>query len=247
MLYAIGDIHGQLSALEDALALIETEAGPDARVIFLGDYVDRGPDACGVIELISSGIAEGRNWLALLGNHDRMFWRFVSDGQQFDENILSGKGWLHPHLGGRTTLASYGVAIEGDSHEEIVAYCRTARDLVPQAHLDFIDGLPRLHQEEGKIFVHAGIRPGTPLAEQTEEDLIWIRAGFLDYPGRFEALVVHGHTALEHAWHFGNRVDLDGGAGYGRPLWPARIEGERVWMLTPEGDEELVPQPQEQE
>lgn len=243
MLFALGDIHGQKAMLDGALARIEAEAGPEARIIFLGDYVDRGPDSAGVLATLSEGMAEGRNWLALLGNHDRMFWRFVTDGRQFDANILSGKGWLHPALGGRTTLASYGVEIAGDSHEEIIAYCRAAREVVPQAHLDFIEGLPTWHQEAEMLFVHAGIRPGVPMEEQEEEDLIWIRAGFLDYQGDFGRLVVHGHTALEYPWHFGNRVDLDGGAGYGRPLCPAMFDAGRIWLLTEDGREELLPPP----
>ena len=77
-IYAIGDIHGQLEMLEEALARIEADGGPEARVVFLGDYVDRGPESRGVIELLSQGLAAGRNWTCLLGNHDRMFSMFMA-------------------------------------------------------------------------------------------------------------------------------------------------------------------------
>ena len=258
MIYAIGDIHGQKTMLDRALALVAADGGEDARIVFLGDYTDRGPDSRAVIATLREGCAQGRNWVCLKGNHDRMFHRYVTAGHAHDTRIASGLGWLNPRLGGDTTLGSYGLSAQmtfaphtrGTPEQILGAQVGTdrvtpaqlldmARDLVPHDDLAFIDGLPLHHTEDGLLFVHAGIRPGVPLAAQAEDDLLWIREGFLDDPTDHGALVVHGHTALETPVHFGNRVDLDGGAGYGRPLVPAVFDGTSCWLLTESGRERL--------
>jgi len=237
MIYAIGDIHGQIEALRAALALIRADGGDDAPIVFLGDYPDRGPDTRRVIDLLIDGIERGRPWVVLRGNHDRMFSRFVRSGNQHDGRILSGKGWLHADLGGPATLASYGV----DAHAPDVL--ARARASVPETHLDFIESRPLWHRHENLLFVHAGLRPGVAPADQEEDDLIWIRDGWLDDPRDHGALVVHGHTALHAPRHHGNRLNLDGGAGYGRPLVPALIEGSKVWLLSETGRHRLRPTP----
>lgn len=237
--YAIGDVHGQAELLDRALGLIEADGGPDARVVFLGDYVDRGPDSRGVLDRLARGLDEGRNWVALLGNHDRMFHRFVTEAVIDDANISSGRSWLNRALGGTATLASYGVA--ANESRPLAPIREAAHRAVPQRHVDLIAGLPLWHVEGELLFVHAGIRPGVPLERQAEDDLIWIRDGFLDDPRDHGRLVVHGHTALAAPAHFGNRVDLDGGAGYGRPLLPARFDGRDCQILTPGGPISLPP------
>jgi serine/threonine protein phosphatase 1 len=238
-IYAIGDIHGQIDFLEAALDLIAADGGAEAETVFLGDLVDRGPDSRGVIERLMQAQAGGRNWHVLKGNHDRMFHRFVTEAVEHDDRILSGLGWLNPRLGGPETLASYGV--DAGACGSVEGLSEAAQAAVPQAHVDYLEALP-LHAERGDLlFVHAGIAPGVPLAEQDEDDLIWIREPFLKYSGRHPWLVVHGHTALEMPFHFGNRVDLDGGAGYGRPIYPAVFEGTDCWLLTEGGRIPLVP------
>lgn len=229
-LYAIGDVHGQFEMLGDALEWIEADGGADARVVFLGDLVDRGPDAFRVLELLTRGQAEGRDWIVLLGNHDRMFRRFLESGDIHDARILSGKSWLHPRLGGRTTLASYGVDVTDD--RPLRQMLNDARASVPQHHLDLLDNLPLWHREPGLLFVHAGIMPGIPLEAQDPDDLVWMREPFLSHPAPFEALIVHGHTALDAPVHYGNRINLDGGAGYGRPLGVAVFENDDVFLLN---------------
>lgn len=259
-IYAIGDIHGQKDMLDQALALIADDGGPDAQVVFLGDYTDRGPDSRGVIETLIAGRDAGRNWVFIRGNHDRLFTRFVRHGIAHDGLVKSGVHWVNPRLGGVTTLASYGVTGVphfapqrfGDREELLhfeadrgwideTALHRAALAAVPAAHLDFLDGLPLYHKTDDLLFVHAGLRPGIALADQAEDDLIWIRDGFLDSDHDFGPLVVHGHTALDAPQHFGNRVDLDGGAGYGRPLMPAVFEGRDCWLLTDGGRVPLHP------
>lgn len=239
MIYAVGDIHGQRAMLEDALALIEVDGGQGARVVFLGDFVDRGPDSAGVIETLAQGQAEGRDWVCLLGNHDRMFKWFMEEPAQHDPHMLVGYHWFHENIGGLETMASYGVEVPGRTRlKEIHAAARAA---VPPAHVEFLNRLKLCHEEAGKLFVHAGIRPRVPLAEQTEDDLIWIRGEFHDDPGPHPWLVVHGHTPVDRAKHYGNRVNLDTGAGYGRPITVAVFEGTECSVLTTRGRRLLRP------
>jgi serine/threonine protein phosphatase 1 len=229
-IYAIPDIHGQDALLEDALDRIARDGGKDARIIFLGDLVDRGPNSQAVIDRLMMGQAQGRPWTVLRGNHDQMFVDFLDSGVIQSPHIRSGLSWLHHRLGGAATLASYGLDVSED-----VTEWEAARRAVPQAHRDWLTALP-LWKEAGELlFVHAGIRPGLSLRAQDPADLMWIRDGFLDHEAPHPWLVVHGHTALEMPTHFGNRIDLDGGAAYGRPLWPAVFEGRDAWLLTETG------------
>lgn len=238
-IYAIGDIHGQLEELHHVLELIEKDGGRQAKVVFVGDYVDRGLNSKAVVQTLIDGQTQGRNWTCLKGNHDRYLTRFVDDMVVQDPNTQTGLFWLHPRLGGDKTLLSYGVIAEDGwplppIHAE-------ARQAVPEAHLDFLRNLPLIHETDELIFVHAGLRPGVPLAQQKEDDLVWIRDVFLTHKGSFGKLVVHGHTALEHPQHAGNRVNLDGGAGYFRPLHAAVFEGHDCWLLSDAGRVPLIP------
>ncbi|ABV95052.1 metallophosphoesterase [Dinoroseobacter shibae DFL 12 = DSM 16493] len=241
-LYILGDIHGQLDQLRRAHRLIAEDkarvADPEAPVVHLGDLVDRGPDSRGVLDHLIAGRAAGAPWIVLKGNHDRMFARFARNGLAHDTNVKSGKSWLHPLLGGTATLASYGIAAEdGDFAPAAEAAART----VPEAHLNFLESLPLWFEAPGLLCVHAGIRPGRALTAQDTEDLLWIREPFLSDVRSHGRLVVHGHTALDAPTHFGNRVDLDGGAGYGRPLVPAVFEGPHAAILTETGRRPLTP------
>lgn len=255
MLYCIGDIHGFTDQLDRALSLIDADGGRDAPVIFLGDYVDRGPNGKETIQALMDGQAAGRDWTCLIGNHDLMFWRFVTSGITDDDHIKSNKGWLHHRLGGNTTLASYidtdtlrtatGIddfATDGydpapqDVKDRLWAAARAA---VPQAHLDWIAEQPRLIETHDHVFVHAGLRVGVPLAEQTENDLTWIRDGWIDNNDAHDKMVVHGHTALDFPQHHGNRINLDGGTGYGRTLVPAVLD-DGLWYTLDETGRTLL-------
>lgn len=240
-IYAIGDIHGQLDMLRDALRKIEADGGPEARIVFLGDYVDRGPDSRGVLDLLIEGKRAGRNWIMLLGNHDRMFSYFMRDYPVHDAHLLVGYHWFHDRLGGVETMASYGITVrDTDRLHEVHA---RAHEAVPLEHVGFLQELTTHHQEDELLFVHAGIRPGIALGHQSEEDFLWIRQEFLNDPRQHPWLVVHGHTPAKRAEHFGNRVNLDAGAGYGRPLATAVFEGRTCWQLTERGRVPLEPNP----
>ena len=243
-IYAIGDIHGQLALLQEAhrrIARDQLDYGPGP-IIHLGDYVDRGPDSRGVVDLLMRGMDDGRDWTVLLGNHDRMFTGFLRDPTWQDPGLRSDLSWLHWKLGGGATLASYGVKNAADRpigkvHADAVAF-------VPAEHRAFLERLPDRHQAGDAIFVHAGLRPGVALADQVQTDLVWIRQGFLDLRTDYGALVVHGHTAVDAPTHYGNRVNLDSGAGYGGPLSTAVILGREAHVLTAQGRRKLPVTPE---
>ena len=235
-IYAIGDIHGQLDMLKAAherIAADKARVGdPDAKIVHLGDYTDRGPDSCGVLQYLIDGAAAGAPWIMLRGNHDRMFCRFVSHGIAHDRQIKSGKSWLNPSLGGVETLASYGVKANDENHE--TAHLAALKH-VPSEHVRFLSDLPLTYKWGDYLFVHAGVRPGVKLKKQVEEDLIWIRNGWLDYSGKLPWCVVHGHTVVDRPTHFGNRIAIDTGAGYGRPLTVLVIEDGQPEIVTATG------------
>lgn len=238
--YAVGDIHGQLEKLEEVLSWIDADGGKDAQIVFLGDLVDRGPDSQGVIDRLIAGQAAGRDWIVLLGNHDRMFRMFLESPPRHDPHLLIDYTWLHPALGGIETLASYGVEAHGRRRLEDVH--REAIIAVPEAHQAFLHRLHTKHVVCDLFFAHAGIRPGVPLAEQTEDDLVWIRKEFHVHTDLHPALIVHGHTPVEAPTHYGNRVNLDSGAGYGKALTAAVFEDAQVWTLGTNGRTILAPE-----
>tara|TARA_R110002049_G_scaffold44333_6_gene130206 strand:+ start:63744 stop:64472 length:729 start_codon:yes stop_codon:yes gene_type:complete len=238
-IYAIGDIHGQAAELSRVLDLIESDGGPDARIVFLGDYTDRGPDSCAVLNTLANGQLQGRNWSFLMGNHDRMFNWFLEDSPRHDAHLPVALYWLHERLGGDTTLRSYGLKVTdkrrlSDIHAE-------ARSAIPSSHVTFMRGLKLHHEVEHLFFAHAGIRPGVALADQSEHDLLWIRDEFHAVTAPHPKLIVHGHTPVKSASHHGNRINLDTGAGYGKPLTAAVFEATDCWVLTAQGRNRLRP------
>lgn len=235
--YAIGDIHGQYDLMMRAFDRIETdrarEGAPDSPVVVLGDLVDRGPNSAGVIAHLFERQQTDDTLIVLKGNHDRMFSIFLDDPFGRDPRLRAEYTWMHPRLGGPETLASYG--IREPANRPTAQVHAEALAAVPPAHRHWLADLPLFHRRDEAIFVHAGIRPGVPLTAQTEDDLLWIRAPFLEDPRDHGALVVHGHTALDAPSHYGNRLNLDSSAGYGGPLSAAVIEGRQAWLLTDRG------------
>lgn len=233
--YAIGDIHGHLDLLRRAHDLIAVDqakygAGP---VVHIGDLIDRGPDSAGVVEYLAKGIASGHDWVVLKGNHDRLLSRFLDNPRWHDPGLRPDMAYLHPKIGGAFTLASYGVQRAADRplmpvHAEAVA-------AVPLAHREFLASRPVMFRWGEVVFVHAGVRPGIPLENQTEQDLVWIRGEFLTDKCDYGMLITHGHTAIDRATHYGNRLNLDSGAAYGGPLSAVVIEGRKAWLLTDRG------------
>jgi serine/threonine protein phosphatase 1 len=207
--YAVGDIHGSLvplRLLRDAIRE-HAEAHPIERkcLIYLGDYIDRGYDSRAVIELLVSDPLPGFEQVFLKGNHEDGMLRFLADGS----NTLF---WVA--YGGIATMVSYGVKPPDPATDESEV-TRARKELakkLPPAHLEFLAKLEPYRVEGDYLFVHAGIRPGVPLDEQREEDLLWIREEFLRSTQEFGKCVVHGHSITRQADFQANRIGIDTGA-----------------------------------
>ena len=192
LIYAIGDVHGCLAALLALEEKIRADAAahPDLPplIVYLGDYVDRGPASGAVIEhLARERHADGIERIALCGNHDDTFLKFIADPQQHLR-------WLD--YGGDATLRSYGVDLAAylyrDNGMQMLADALRAH--VPPHHLAFLQNLPIALLSGRRLFVHAGIRPGVPLPQQRDHDMIWIREPFLSEGPGLPITVIHGHT-----------------------------------------------------
>jgi serine/threonine protein phosphatase 1 len=240
-LYAIGDIHGDM----DQLAMIHARITDDLaanpagkhQIIHIGDLVDRRFDSKAVIEFLINGIAAGEPWIVLKGNHDRMMTLFIDHKAQ-DPILRTDLTWLNPRLGGLTTLESYGIT--GLTHEQEDEVLAEAIAKVPASHRDFLRDLPTHFDTPRAFFTHAGINPDVPLADQTEDDLIWIRAPFHDHAGPFEKLIVHGHTPVDVVTHYSNnRLNIDTGAAYGKVLSAVVLDDTGIWQLDANGRREI--------
>lgn len=213
MIYAIGDVHGHFDKLKVLISKIEEDAAqyPDEthKLIFLGDFVDRGPNSKRVIEHIMSGFY-GFETIVLTGNHEQFMLGFLeapSTGTAYD--------WFLN--GGIETMESYGQKVSFDrkfTDRQLADLC----DAVPGEHIRWLASLQFKHQEDGFLFVHAGIRPGVAIENQRREDLIGIRDQFLRSKTDHGPLVVHGHTPSKKPDIRPNRIGIDTGAGYGGPI-----------------------------
>ncbi len=225
-IYAIGDIHGMHDQLLRLMDLIEQdirERPPQGPVteIFLGDYVDRGPDSFGVIETLLSP-RDGRRRVCLRGNHEDAMLGALSD---------SGAVVRWMSFGGDATCRSYGLDDPNLFHNP-PALQPMLQAALPETHREFLNGLALYERIGGYLFVHAGVRPGIALAEQEPHDLIWIRDEFLTYDGPLPFHVVHGHTPARQPERRGYRTNVDTAAVYGGALTAAVIEGSTIDFLS---------------
>lgn len=213
--YAIGDIHGALHKLQNLLARCEGHAaGRARRYVFLGDFIDRGPDSAGVVRVLREMATKPPDGVAgvvtIMGNHEAMLLA-TFDG------AIEPANWIGQ--GGAMTLRSYGVA--------------QARELPPD-DVDWLRALPLLHDDGRRLFVHAGIDPRRPLEAQDEEDLLWIREPFLAARCDYGRLIIHGHTPLASGLPDlrTNRLNLDTGAVFGGPLTAAVFRDDATPPVT---------------
>jgi serine/threonine protein phosphatase 1 len=207
-IYAIGDVHGRFDLLQSMAAMIkqDLDRSPIDRSIeiMLGDYVDRGPDSCAVIEYLSSAPSVCDRRICLKGNHDEIFLSFLED-----PSVLVD--WRD--LGGLETLFSYGVSPPLSRDPALAADCQQRLlEAMPEAHIAFLRGLPVKAEFGSYFFVHAGIRPDRPLDRQDDDDLIWIRDPFLTSRRDHGCIVVHGHSPNDDYEILPNRINVDTGA-----------------------------------
>ena len=227
--YAVGDIHGARALLEEIQALIAADLArrrpARAVVVYLGDYVDRGPDSRGVIDRLIDAPVAGAEPVHLRGNHEALLLDFL-------DAPATGRLWLAN--GGMATLRGYGVAPPAAGDAAALAAARDAlRRAIPPRHRAFLEALPARHVEGGYCFVHAGIRPGRAIADQAESDLLWIRGDFLDSRADHGLRVVHGHTIVRRPEIRANRIGIDTGAVLTGTLTCAVLEGTGLrWLHT---------------
>jgi serine/threonine protein phosphatase 1 len=226
-LYVIGDIHGCTDLLDRIIELIhrdiERRPAAESVTVTLGDYVDRGPDSRGVIERLA------RNpfptpYVALKGNHEDFLLKFLRDP-------LTGPLWQLN--GGLETLQSYGVPVSDlILHWGYEKAAHALRDAMPQAHWTFLSSL-KLSIRLGRYFLcHAGVRPGVPLDQQTDDDLMWIREEFLRSTLDFGQVIVHGHTPVKAPENLPNRINIDTAAVLTGRLTCVVLDGEERRFLS---------------
>ncbi|WP_157019511.1 metallophosphoesterase family protein [Mesorhizobium xinjiangense] len=226
--YAVGDVHGCLDELLALERLIGTDAEqlpPCPRlIVMLGDYVDRGPASAQVLDHLTEPPPLGFERVCLAGNHDLMMLDFL-------EGRCELSAWLA--MGGEATLASYGIDVSGLGRARFRRQVEDAvRQSIPAAHLAFLRGLPVLLESPKFLFVHAGIRPGLPLAGQSDNDLVTIRSAFFDHAALLERYVVHGHTPVARPTLEGRRLNLDTAAFSTGRLTCARLWNKKARFIT---------------
>ncbi len=227
-IYAIGDIHGCYDLLKSLLDQIVANDLflpfiKNKHLIFLGDYIDRGPSSGKVIDLLMHKLPDSYETCFLKGNHEAMMLDALEDqdGARF---------WLKN--GGRETIASYGI-------KEALEDCDMANDelidrfseQLPQEHIRFLHHLDLSHENGDYFFAHAGIHPDRPLENQQECDLLWIRDRFLFSDVDFGKVVVHGHTPAKDVDIADNQIGIDTAAVYGGKLTALMLEGEQREFL----------------
>jgi len=233
--YAVGDIHGRLDlfdALLDAIAANDGVSEPaSTTIVLLGDLVDRGDSSAGVIARARQ-LQERCDTRILAGNHEEMFLRSFDDIEMFRHFIRHG---------GQETVLSYGVDEEAFREATLEQAQNLMRGVVPQADIDFMQTFEDMVVIGDYVFVHAGIEPRVPLAEQKRQDLRWIREPFLSHSQPHELVVVHGHTICEAPEDCGNRIGIDTGAYMSGRLTALRLEGEsRMFIAAVEGEDGAI-------
>lgn len=235
-IYAIGDIHGRADLLSQLHEMIADDAAKRGwarnQLIYLGDYIDRGPSSREVMELAMGDDPPGFSKLHLRGNHEAMLLEFLAEPGR-------GAGWLN--IGGDAVLREYGIAAPSEFSQagQLERAAALLAEALKPREKAFLQGLQASHRSGGYFFAHAGVRPGVPLDSQLEQDLVWIRGAFLNYNNDFGAVVVHGHTICNAIEIKPNRIGIDTGAHATGKLTCLALEANKRWFLQT-GHEQLT-------
>jgi serine/threonine protein phosphatase 1 len=208
-IFAIGDIHGYLNKLEALMRKIHPDPDRD-ELVFLGDYVDRGPNSKEVVEMVLEIKKSFPRTTCLMGNHEFTLLDYLTYRKD---------PWTFFLNGGIETIHSYDLT--GDDIES----------KIPAEHIAFFNSLRPYYETEHYIFVHAGLKEGVPLHEQTLDDLVWIRREFIESKEDFGKLVIFGHTPFPKPLVHPNKIGIDTGAGYGGTLTCLELP-DRVFYST---------------
>jgi serine/threonine protein phosphatase 1 len=230
-IFAIGDIHGCLDAFNDLLAKIEDDLEKNPvdqwQIITLGDYLDRGPSSRQVVDRLIE-LTSTHGLIALKGNHDVWLGDFI----EMPELFRTWEPW-----GAAATLLSYGVdAAKAPTPGPCAALAEEFAQVVPPKHIAFLNSRPAFHLCGDYLFVHAGLRPGIALPDQSEADLIGIRQEFLRHESPFEKFVIHGHTPVMAPDICSNRINIDTGAYATHRLTCLVLEGASRRFLASSPD-----------
>jgi calcineurin-like phosphoesterase family protein len=225
--YVVGDIHGRLDLLEDLLAKIHAELqhrpAEKTLLVFVGDLIDRGPASAHVVERLRTYKRPGIRTVFLLGNHEEVLLRILAG----DTDLITQWLWF----GGSECLQSYGVEPGRFAHLTDERALTTVRDVIPREHVKFLESFVDSCRFGDYLFVHAGIRPGVELEQQSQNDLRWIREPFLLDQRDHGFVVVHGHTISEEPELLSNRIGIDTGAYRTGVLTALGIEGTERWLI----------------
>jgi serine/threonine protein phosphatase 1 len=222
-IYAVGDVHGRADLLKQLFSRVDEDLKEhpiaESIQIFLGDYIDRGQNSAAVLDLLIER-ARTHRMSCLKGNHEHFLFEFL-------ENPGVLKHWAR--YGALPTLASYGLtpSIYADPKEQ-AELSASLRNAIPECHSQFLAGLKLSVTCGDFFFVHAGVRPGTPLSRQREDDLLWIRDDFLLHEEPFEKIIVHGHTPVWEPDVRNNRINIDTGAYVTGRLTCLRLERDKI-------------------
>ncbi|MCK1616125.1 serine/threonine protein phosphatase [Bradyrhizobium sp. 159] len=224
--YAIGDVHGRADLLQSLLTVIDADlarSAPQRAIqVFLGDYVDRGPDSRGVLDLLIAR-SKSHETVCLKGNHEVFLLEVLKDPARLQE-------WRH--YGGLLTLVSYGITpTMNPSAEQQVELIERLKRALPPEHLTFLQQLRSSFTCGDFFFVHAGVKPGVALDRQKDEDLLWIREEFLNCEDRFGKYIVHGHTPVGAPDIRPNRINIDTGAYATGNLTLLTIQGDSLLAI----------------
>lgn len=228
-IYAIGDIHGRLDLLTRLLEMIEQDnaaAGDrETMLIYLGDYIDRGPASRQVVDRVMAPHAMVDRVVCLRGNHEDALLAFIEDAER-------GRVWLD--YGGMAALLSYGVRVPTSmpAHERFPFMARELDRLLPAEHRRFYQTLPLSETVGDYFFVHAGVNPRLPFAEQDAYDLTCIRSPFLEWGRPLEKIVVHGHSIADEPVFRPWRIGIDTGAFASGHLTCLVLEGTERRILA---------------